>query len=300
MVTYGEQFPVDKPQCLFEMAREGAIVAPYMDVDCTLDAPAPHLLVLIVTELIAFTQKHLGRTPRVVCADSSRAKGEGRFKNSWHIILHDIGGFCNGATATSKGGDMQLYFEAFFASLQAPELTALDSETWDLSVYNKNSNMRCIGSHKADDESRTRMQPHDKYTGAHMSDYYVQQPGLEVIALPASMIPAVAERKASVPRANAGTTTTAHVPDDLRTFLEGEGMAIRSALIENGCKIIKVNCTCPFAGRAHRQQSGIDAQQRRPRMLRDAVVRIVLHQFSTELRGGSLLLRCQRVPRSSI
>ena len=50
-------------------------------------------------------------------------------------------------TATSKGGDMRLYFEAFFKSLQAPELTALDSETWDLSVYNKNSNMRCIGSH---------------------------------------------------------------------------------------------------------------------------------------------------------
>ena len=64
MVTYGERFPVDKPQCLFETAREGPIVAPYMDVDCTLDAPAPHLLVLIVTELVAFTQKHLGRTPR--------------------------------------------------------------------------------------------------------------------------------------------------------------------------------------------------------------------------------------------
>ena len=29
-------------------------------------------------------------------------------------------------------------------------------------------------------------------------------------------------------------------------------MTIRSALTENGCKIIKVNCTCPFAGRAHK------------------------------------------------
>ena len=194
---------------------------------------------------------HGTRHPRVVCTDSSRTKGEGRFKNSWHIILHDIGGFCNGATATSKGGDMQLYFEAFFASLQAPELTALDSETWDVSVYNKNSNMRCIGSHKVDDDSRTRMQPHDKYTGAKMSDYYVQQPGLEVIALPTSMIPIAIERTASVPRARAGTTTQADIPDDLRVYLEGKGMTIRSALTENGCKIVKVNCRCPFAGREH-------------------------------------------------
>ena len=47
-----------------------------------------------------------------------------------------------------------------------------------------------------------------------------------------------------------------------------------------------------------RQQRGSDAQQRRPRMLRDAVVRIVLHQFSTEHPDGSQPLLCQRVPRS--
>ena len=252
MVSCGEHFPDDKPQCLFEMAREGAIVAPYMDVDCTLDAPAPHLLVLIVAELIVFTQTHLGRTPRVVCTDSSRDKGGGRYKNSWHIILHDIGGFRNGASATSKGGDMRLYFEAFFASLQAPELTALDSETWDVSVYSKNSNMRCVGSHKADDESRTRLEPHDQYQGASMSDYYVQQPGLDAIVLPASMIPTAPEHKASVPRAHTGTTTPVDIPDDLHTYLEGQGMTIRSALTENGCKIVKVNCKCPFAGREHK------------------------------------------------
>ena len=185
MVTYGECFPGDQPQCLFEMTREGTINAPFMDVDCTLDEPAPHLLVMIVTELVAFTQKHLGMTPRVVCTDSSRDKGGGRFKNSWHIILHDIGGFRNGATEQSKGGDMRRYFERFFESLHAPELKALDEETWDVSVCSKNSNMRCIGSHKADDESRTRLKPHDKYQGNQMSDYYVQQPDLDLITLPA-------------------------------------------------------------------------------------------------------------------
>jgi hypothetical protein len=44
MVAYAETFPSDEPQCFFELARENRIVAPYMDVDCTLDAPAPHLL----------------------------------------------------------------------------------------------------------------------------------------------------------------------------------------------------------------------------------------------------------------
>jgi hypothetical protein len=79
---------------LFEMTREGTINAPFMDVDCTLGKPAPHLLGMIVTELIASTQKHLGNAPRVVCTDSSRDKGDGRYKNSWHLtcILHGIGG----------------------------------------------------------------------------------------------------------------------------------------------------------------------------------------------------------------
>jgi hypothetical protein len=115
-----------------------------VDVDCTLDAPAPHLLDLIVVELQEFTRKHLGKTPRVVCTDSSRDKGGGCYKNSWHIILHDIGGFRNGATEGSKGGDMRLFFEAFVASM-GEELKRLPVDTWDMSVYNKNSNMRCIG-----------------------------------------------------------------------------------------------------------------------------------------------------------
>ena len=54
------------------------------------------------------------------------------------------------------------------------------------------------------------------------------------------MIPTVSERKASAPRARAGTTTQADIPDDLRTYLEGQGMTIRSALVQNGCQIVKV------------------------------------------------------------
>ena len=184
MVTYGDTFPTDKPQCLFEMTREGTINAPFMDVDCTLGGPAPQLLMMIVSELMTFTQKHLEMTPRVVCTDSSRDKGCGSYKNSWHIILHDIGGFRNGPTEHSKGGDMRRYFELFFASLQIPELRALDKETWDVSVYSKNSNMRCVGSHKVDDESRTRMKPHERYKSDQLSDYYVQQPALDLITLP--------------------------------------------------------------------------------------------------------------------
>jgi hypothetical protein len=37
MVAYADTFQANKPQCLFELAREGTVVAPYMDIDCTLD-----------------------------------------------------------------------------------------------------------------------------------------------------------------------------------------------------------------------------------------------------------------------
>ena len=36
MVAYAETFAAGQPQCLFELAREGTVVAPYMDIDCTL------------------------------------------------------------------------------------------------------------------------------------------------------------------------------------------------------------------------------------------------------------------------
>ena len=82
MVAYADTFAAGQPQCLFELAREGTVVAPYMDIDCTLDRPAPELLSMVRKELIAFTKKHLGTEPQIWITDSSRSKPGGRYKNS--------------------------------------------------------------------------------------------------------------------------------------------------------------------------------------------------------------------------
>eukprot|EP01047_Picozoa_sp_COSAG01_P076944 COSAG01_NODE_13685_length_1548_cov_17.008972_1_plen_223_part_00 len=186
LVAYVRNYPEDQDQCLNEMAREKCIVAPYMDVDLVLSGdPQPQLLDAVVKELISFTETHLKKRPRIVCTDSSRPIDKTTdgvhytYKHSWHIILHDIGGFPNGANQFHKGGDMELFFRAFVKSLQNPDLKALPGDTWDMSVYAKNSLMRCIHSHKADDPSKTRLKSHAKYSSNNLADYFIQQPSID-------------------------------------------------------------------------------------------------------------------------
>jgi hypothetical protein len=203
LVAYVRDYPEDQDQCLNEMAREKCIVAPYMDVDLVLSGdPQPHLLDAVVECLISFTERHLNKRPRIVCTDSSRPIDKTTdgvhytYKHSWHIILHDIGGFPNGANQFHKGGDMELFFRAFvdfksdFKSLPiSSRLKALPGNTWDMSVYAKNSLMRCIHSHKADDLSKTRLKSHANYSGNSLADYFIQQPDLQLIELPSYLRP---------------------------------------------------------------------------------------------------------------
>ena len=74
----------------------------------------------IVAALSAYVKQHLDKTPRVVVIDSSRQKTAG-YKNSYHILLHDIGGFR--AAATGTDGDMN--------SLTTPDTSFRQPATFD-------------------------------------------------------------------------------------------------------------------------------------------------------------------------
>eukprot|EP01046_Picozoa_sp_COSAG06_P082319 COSAG06_NODE_29357_length_558_cov_0.803922_1_plen_100_part_10 len=88
--------------------------------------------------------------------------------------------------------------------------------------------MRTIGSFKPDDASKTRLVAHGDYISQTPADYFIHQPGLELIELPASMRPAAAvtarpARSAAAAAASAtsaaplitATLDTAMLPDGL-------------------------------------------------------------------------------------
>jgi hypothetical protein len=170
---------------------------------------------------------------------------------------------------------MRVFFEAFVASLQTEQLQALDPETWDMSVYNKNSNMRCIGSHKATespDDPDARLRPFPAKALLDKKMYYVQQPRLELIKLPASLTknvkePSKAAAKTSKAAAAAKPRKVGRVVDvdpQFRSYLQSKGFTVVqchelltevdrfSSVPRKPAKTIMVKGVCPFANKTHK------------------------------------------------